>query len=92
MAATTFAQFERPRKKLIQYGWGVPSPAFVRANIAEMETKCPFFDGLVIRTQGGWKSYPAHVFRKKPFDPNEFNEDIANLRATEFRRFTENFI
>ncbi|MFA4044226.1 MAG: hypothetical protein HZRFUVUK_001012 [Candidatus Fervidibacterota bacterium] len=91
-AFVAFAQFERPRKKLIQYGWGVPSPSFVRANIAEMEKKCPFFDGLVIRTQGGWKSYPANVFRKAPFDADEFAEDIANLKATEFHRFTENFI
>ena len=88
----SFAQFDRPRKKLIQYGWGVPSTAFVRENIVKMESKCPFFEGVVIRTQGGWKSYPAHVFRKTPFDPNEFAEDISNLRATQLRRFTENFI
>ena len=92
LVATSFAQFERPRKKLIQYGWGVPSPAFVRSNIRSMEEACPFFDGLVIRHQGGWKSYPAHVFRKTPFDFNEFSEDIANLRATGFQRFTENFV
>ncbi len=92
VASTAFAQFDRPRKKLIQYGWGVPSPSFVRENIVKMESQAPFFDGLVIQTQGGWKSYPAHVFRKSPFDPNEFVEDINNLRATEFRRFTENFV
>lgn len=92
LVTTSFAQFDRPRKKLIQYGWGVPSTAFVRENIVKMESKWPFFDGVVIRTQGGWKSYPAHVFRKTPFDPNEFAEDISNLRATELRRFTENFI
>lgn len=91
-ATTVFGQFDRPRKKLIQYGWGVPSPAFVRANIASMESRCPFFDGIVIKTQGGWQSYPVHVFRKMTFDPNEFAEDISNLRATEFCRFTENFI
>ncbi len=91
-AAVTWAQFERPRKKLIQYGWGVPSPAFVRANIQAMETAAPFFDGLVIRTRGGWGTYPAHVFRKTPVDPNEYTADIADLRATEFCRFTENFL
>lgn len=92
LATTSFAQGERPRKKLIQYGWGVPTTTFVRANISRMESQCPFFDGLVIKTEGGWKAYPAHVFRKTPFDRQEFVEDIKNLRATEFRRFTENFI
>lgn len=66
LVTTSFAQFDRPRKKLIQYGWDVPSTAFVRENIVKMESKWPFFDGVVIRTQGGWKSYPAHVFRKTP--------------------------
>lgn len=92
MATAPFAHADLTRKKLIQYGWGVPSTAFVRANIAKMESQCPFFDGLVIKTEGGWKAYPAHVFRKTPFDRQEFVEDINNLRATEFRRFTENFI
>lgn len=92
MGTTIGAQFNRPRKKLIQYGWGVPSPAFVRANIRTMESQYPFFDGIVLRTKGGWGSYPVQVFRKSPFDPNEFAEDIADLRAIEFRRFTDNFL
>jgi len=92
MGTTIGAQFDCPRKKLIQYGWGVPSPAFVRANIRTMESQYPFFDGIVLRTKGGWGSYPAHIFRKSPFDPNEFSEDIADLRAIEFRRFTDNFL
>ncbi len=91
-AGTAFAQFERPQKKLIQYGWGVPYPDFVRANIRQMEEKTPFFDGLVIRTKGGWSAYPAHVFRKTPVPENEYDADIADLRATPFNRFRENFL
>ncbi len=85
------AQYQRPRKKLIQYGWGVPYTDFVRQNIAEME-KREFFDGIVVRLRGGWKSYPAHIFRKTPTDPKEYDDDITDLRATGFKKFTENFI
>ncbi len=92
MGAVGWAQFDRPRKKLIQYGWGAPYPDFVRANIQAMEAKAPFFDGIVIRTRAGWATYPAHVFRKTPVEPAEYAEDINNLRATEFKRFTENFL
>lgn len=85
------AQFERPRKKLIQYGWGVPYTDFVRQNISEME-RYDFFNGIVIRLHGGWKSYPAHVFRKIPTDPNEYANDITNLMTTKFKKFTDNFV
>ncbi len=85
-------QGDRPRKKLIQYGWGVPDPAFVRANIRAMEQKCPFFDGIVIRLKGGWQTYPVHIFRARPTDATEYIDDRANLQATPFERFTENFV
>lgn len=85
------AQYERPRKKLIEYGWDVPYTDFVRQNIRQME-KRDFFDGIVFRLRGGWKSYPAHIFRKTTTDPKEYSDDIANLRATRFKKFTDNFI
>lgn len=85
------AQYGRPKKKLIQYGWGVPYTDFVRENANEMEKNCPFFDGIVIRLRGGWKAYPAHIFRKSAATLEEYGADMANLKATKFERFRENF-
>ncbi|MGQ9487311.1 MAG: hypothetical protein ACUVTY_11825 [Armatimonadota bacterium] len=90
LVTTAFAQFEPPHKKLIQYGWGVPDTDFAKRNVGEME-KRDFFDGIVLRLRGGWKDHPAHIFRKTSADPKEYSEDIANLRATKFQRFRENF-
>lgn len=80
-------------KKLIEYGWDVPDTAFVRAHIAEME-KVPF-DGVVIRVfakpgsgdQLGWRT-----FSKQRIKPEEYEHAIADLKATKFKRFTDNFI
>ena len=85
-----FGQYERVRKKLIEYGWDVPYTDFVRRNIRNME-KFPF-DGIVLRFKGGWKSSPAHIFRKTVAEPKEYEEDLANLKAMKFTRFTDNFV
>jgi len=55
-------------KKLIEYGWDVPFPDFVRANIKEME-KRPF-DGLIFKLHGGGK-----VLEPTPWDPARFAKD-----------------
>ena len=41
---------QRLKKKIVEYGWDVPYPDFVRDNIREME-KRPF-DGIIFRTSG----------------------------------------
>lgn len=83
-------------KKLIEYGWDVPSSRFVRQNIARMET-IPF-DGVVIKILPkpdsneaaeplGWK-----VWTRTRFAPDQYEHAIADLKATKFTRFTDNFI
>jgi len=76
---------ERLPKKLIEYGWDVPAPDFVRANIQQMERRP--FDGIVMRLKGG-----SNVFLHKPLDPRQFAQDAENLRATVFSKFGDNFI
>lgn len=83
-------------KKLIEYGWDVPSTRFVRENIARMEA-IPF-DGIVIKVLPkpdsnesaepmGWK-----IWTKTRFKPEQYEHAIADLKATKFKRFTDNFI
>ena len=78
-------QAQKLPKKLIEYGWDVPTPAFVNQNIKEME-KRPF-NGLVIQLKGGRK-----VFLHKPYDSKEFDRDLQTLKSTNFTKFTENFV
>ncbi len=72
-------------KKLIEYGWDVPSPKFVQQNIQQME-KRPF-DGIVIRLDSG-----TQVFLHKPYDKQKFNQELESLKATKFSKFTHNFV
>jgi hypothetical protein len=78
-------QAEKLPKKLIEYGWDVPTPVFVKQNIEQME-KRPF-DGIVIKLKGGEK-----VFLHQPYNPKEFNQDLQSLKSTNFTKFTDNFV
>jgi len=78
-------QAQKLPKKLIEYGWDVPTPAFVKQNIEQME-KQPF-DGIVIKLKGGKK-----VFLHEPYDSKEFNQDLQSLKSTNFTKFTDNFV
>jgi hypothetical protein len=74
-----------PGKKLIEYGWDVPTPAQMRDELAAME-KRPF-DGLIFRLTGG-----HNAFVTKPLEPASFAEDERILRSLQFMRFRDNFV
>jgi hypothetical protein len=74
-----------PAKKLIEYGWDVPTPAQMRDELVAME-KRPF-DGLIFRLGGG-----HNAFVTKPLEPAKFADDERILRGLEFTRFRDNFV
>jgi hypothetical protein len=74
-----------PAKKLIEYGWDVPTPAQMRTELGAME-KRPF-DGLIFRLSAG-----HNAFVTKPLEPAKFTEDERILGELQFRRFTNNFV
>jgi len=74
-----------PAKKLIEYGWDVPTPAQMRDELAGME-KRPF-DGLIFRLAGG-----HNAFATKPLDPAKFADDESILRGLKFKQFRDNFV
>ncbi|MEG4090564.1 hypothetical protein [Microcoleus sp. Pol12B4] len=78
-------QAQKLPKKLIEFGWDVPTPDFVQQNIKQME-KRPF-DGIVIKLKGGKK-----VFLHEPYDSKEFTQDLQSLKSTNFTKFTDNFV
>ena len=91
VALPTFAA----KKKLIEYGWDVPDTAYMRAHIADME-KVPF-DGVVFKMhppagskntrEFGWRA-----FSKERLDPDDLAAARADLAATRFTRFKDNFV
>ena len=79
-----FAQ-PRPRKKMIEYGWDVPYPSFVRDNIREME-KRPF-EGIIFRTDGF-----DHAFDVRPWNQADLQPQLETLAQIQWQKFTDNFL
>ena len=82
-------------RHLIEFGWDEPDPAFLRRHIAQMEGTP--FDGCVFHvdyhTPAGdvgnltWKAWGARAFERR-----DIEAAIADLRATERKRFTHLFV
>jgi hypothetical protein len=73
-------------KKLIEYGWDVPFPAFVAENIRQME-KRPF-DGIIMRLE----AHRGNVFTGGKWDPADFAADIKALQSIQWGKFKTNFL
>jgi hypothetical protein len=84
-AAPTSAQLSLGGKKLIEYGWDVPTPAQMRDELASMEQRP--FDGLIFRLGAG-----HNAFVTKPLEPARFQEDAGILRGLKYSRFRDNFV
>ena len=76
---------QRPRKKIVEYGWDVPYPDFVQQNIGEME-KRPF-EGIIFRTKGF-----DHAFDIRPWKQAEFQPQLDTLADIKWQKFTDNFL
>lgn len=75
----------RPQKKLIEYGWDVPTPDFIQKNIIQM-TQRPF-DGLIFRLRQG-----DHAFDTRPWQPAGLQPDLDALASIQWGKFTDNFV
>ncbi len=71
-------------KKIIQYGWDVPTAEFIQKNIREMETRP--FDGIIFRIGKANKT----AFDFIAWDESQMEFDtLAQIR---WDRFTDNFL
>lgn len=82
-------------KKLIEYGWDCPTTIYTREHIAEME-KVPF-DGVILAASpapgsANMTDFGCRAFGKEKLDPKQLESAVADIRATKFTRFTDNFI
>jgi hypothetical protein len=76
---------DRPKKKLIEFGWDRPSPEFVRDHIRAMETRP--FDGIVFPL-----SKHDHAFDTRTWAEAEFRPEMDALAAIKWERFSDNFL
>lgn len=82
-------------KKLIEFGWDEPSPAFMRVHVAEME-KTPF-DGCVFhvdynKADGSSGSFTWEGWGSRKFQMAELQKAVVDLKATHFQQFKYNFL
>ena len=82
-------------KKLIEFGWDEPSTSFMRQHIVEME-RAPF-DGVVFnvdarKPNGSKRRFTWEAWTTNRFEEIEMQQAIDDLRATNFQRFTDNFL
>jgi len=81
----SMAQSQQRSKRLIEYGWDVPTPLQMRDTLTSME-KRPF-DGIIFKLSGGF-----NAFVKKPLVASEFKQDELILRSLPFKKFKDNFV
>ena len=79
------ASAQAPTKKLIEYGWDVPAPSYIRDNIRQMEQRP--FEGLILRVP-----QIGSVFANKKWDEAAVAGEFKALEQIGWRRFTDNFI
>jgi hypothetical protein len=84
-----------PAKKLIEFGWDEPGPAFMRRHIAQMEATP--FDGCAYhldytRPDGSSGNFTWEAWGRRTFTRAELQASIDDLEATPFRRFKYNFL
>jgi hypothetical protein len=85
VSASAADPLDPPPKKLIEYGWDVPTPAQMEQQLASME-KRPF-DGIIFHLAGGF-----NAFQTNTLDPAKFEEDTQILNRLKFTRFRDNFV
>jgi hypothetical protein len=73
-------------KKLLEYGWDVPEPEYVRDHIREME-KRPF-DGVVFKLPGTG----GQIFNVAAWDEAKLKPQLDVLSSIKWGRFTDNFL
>ena len=89
-----------PKKKLIEFGWDEPDPAFMRKHLAQLEASpfdgcvyhLPYPEGLMDKKYGKAINYAWAVWGKRRFREEELSQSLADLRATKFKRFRSTFL
>ena len=85
-----------PEKKLIEWGWDEPSPAFMRANAASMDAAG--FDGVIFHAEplrdGKPVNFAWECWGTRRFAEADFAGTVTDLKAVHgsVQKLTENFL
>lgn len=85
LAAFAQADDVIPGRKLVEYGWDVPTSDYVAKHIAEMEARP--FDGILFRLQAG-----TNVLEPTAWPADRFKADYEILPTIAWKKFTDNFV
>ena len=72
-------------KKLIEYGWDVPTLEYVAHNLAAMEARP--FDGVIFTLSGG-----KNVLEPQADPADRFQDDLKVAPRVSWNNFTDNFV
>lgn len=85
----------RPRKKLIELGWDIPTTDYLRRHWEKMEANAPF-DGVIYdlatKASDGTVCSSQTLFTKRPWNRADFDVCVDDLKSCDFKRFRNNFI
>lgn len=97
LTGLAFVSADADDKKLIEFGWDIPTPQYVREHAEAMQQRP--FDGVVIdisldRSQPHDSniSFSFRAFGHETFSVDQFQQDIDDLRAAKLGRLTDNFL
>ena len=95
LASVAAAQPDSTGKKLIEMGWDEPDTRFLRDHITQLQASP--FDGCVFhvgyrKPDGSAGNFTWDLWGRRRFQPAELDTALADLKATRYGRFTENFL
>ena len=81
-------------KKLIEWGWDEPGPAYMRANAERMDTYG--FDGVIFHADAVREGKPVNFswqcWSSTRFEPADLRGAVDDLKACRFTKMTDNFL
>ncbi|WP_199248598.1 hypothetical protein [[Phormidium] sp. ETS-05] len=83
---------ELNRGKIIEMGWGTPTPIYIRDHIQEMQ-QIPL-DGIVIgfADNENRNIFGNSLWGAKTVNIDDYSQSVEAIKNTQFGRFTENFL
>jgi hypothetical protein len=95
IASACLATPQPGTKKVLEWGWDEPDPAFMRAHLAELESSP--FDGVIYHLgyttpAGKAGNFTWEFWGHRAFAMSQLAPGLADLRATPFRSLTDNFL
>ena len=90
--------WEPSAPKLIEFSWNSPDTKYLREHVQEMEARTPYHGlGIHVIAKAMWEGKEitcrhSTIFSPIPWKKEWFAQAIDDLKHTEFKQFTDNFI